>query len=338
MLTVNTQEILERAQAWRESGLGVALATVVRTWGSSPRPVGSHLVVDDQGNFVGSVSGGCIEGAVIQEARAAIADGRPRLLDFGVSDEKAWEFGLACGGRIQVYVERLDETDHLNSLLTAQVARVPAATLTRLTDGSHCLLLPEKTDGRLDLNPEQIEEAQTRILADRSGPLQCDEGIFLRAYAPAPRMLVIGAVHIAQALAPMATLAGFNVTIIDPRTAFATAERFPEVTLCTDWPDEALERCQPDFTSAVITLSHDAKLDDPALFCALQSEAFYVGALGSKRSHAQRLERLSALGCTAEQLARIHGPVGLDLGGRLPAEIAVSILAQVLQLRYRDDP
>jgi len=334
-MDVSQQDILQRAQTWRSAGQGVALATVVRTWGSSPRPVGSHLAVDAQGGFVGSVSGGCIEGAVIQEAMTAIADGRPRLLDFGVTDEQAWEVGLACGGRVQVYVERLDDAASLAAVLQAQTERKAVASVTRLADGARCLLQNAQTDGELRLSDEQKQEALARLLADRSGPLQCDEGLFLRVYAPAPRMLVVGAVHIAQALAPMAVLAGFAVTIIDPRSAFAAAARFPEQTLCTDWPDEALARYQPDLLSAVITLSHDPKLDDPALVAALRSDAFYIGSLGSKRTHGQRLQRLRELGFDAGALARIHAPVGLDLGGRMPAEIAVSILAQVLQVRYR---
>lgn len=335
MMDVTQQDILERALAWRGAGTGVAIATVVRTWGSSPRPVGSHLAVDAQGAFVGSVSGGCIEGAVIHEAMAVIGDGKPRLLEFGVSDEQAWEVGLACGGRVQVFVERIDDAAHLNALLSAQEARRPVACLTRLADGARCLLPDEANRGELGLSEEQRQEAVLRIVADRSGPLGCDEGLFLRVYAPAPRLLVVGAVHIAQALAPMAQLAGYAVTIIDPRTAFAAAERFPEQTLCTDWPDEALERYRPDLLTAVVTLSHDPKLDDPALAAALASDAFYIGSLGSKRTHAQRLERLRAQGFADAALARIHSPVGLDLGGRMPAEIAVSILAQMLQVRYR---
>ena len=334
-MDVSQEDILERANAWRGAGVGAALATVVRTWGSSPRPVGSHLAVDAQGSFVGSVSGGCIEGAVIHEALPTIADGRPRLLDFGVSDEQAWEVGLACGGRVQVYVERLDDEASLTAILAALAERRASASVTRLADGARCLLQNGEMSGALVLGAEQMQEARTRILADSSGPLQCAEGLFLRVYAPAPRMLVVGAVHIAQALAPMAELAGFAVTIIDPRRAFAAAARFPEQSLCTDWPDEALAHFRPDLLTAVITLSHDPKLDDPALVAALRSEAFYIGSLGSKRTHGQRLERLRELGFDAPSLARIHAPIGLDLGGRLPAEIAVSILAQVLQVRYR---
>ena len=334
-MDITQQDLLERAEAWRDSGRGVALATVVRTWGSSPRPIGSHLVVDAQGAFVGSVSGGCIESAVIQEALAVIADGAPRQLDFGVSDAQAWEVGLACGGRVEVYVERVDADWPLAELLAAQRARRPAALLTRLGDGARCLLVEHDSSGTLQLNTEQREEALARVVADRSGALAGTEDIFLRVYAPAARLLIVGAVHIAQALAPMAALAGFAVTIIDPRRAFAAPERFGGVTLCDDWPDEAMERLAPDLLTAVVTLAHDPKLDDPALVAALHSSAFYIGSLGSRNTHAQRLERLRAEGFEATALARIQAPVGLDLGGRLPAEIAVAILAQVLQTRYR---
>lgn len=334
-LNVTLEHLLERARSWRAAGRGVALATVVVTWGSSPRPVGSHLAVDEAGAFVGSVSGGCIEGAVIHEALAVINDGTPRLLDFGVTNEQAWEVGLACGGRVQVYIERVENVRMLELLLAAQAQRQPVATLTRLSDGAHALLRADETIGALTLGLEEREEALARLAAEKSGTLQTDADIFLRVYAPMQRLLIVGAVHIAQALAPMAALTGFAVIVIDPRRAFAAAERFPDVTLCTDWPDEALARYQPDPGTAVVALSHDPKLDDPALIAALDSPAFYIGALGSKRTHELRLKRLSREGCTTATLTRIHAPVGLDLGGRMPAEIAVSILAEVLQIRHK---
>ena len=199
-------------------GKGVALATVVRTWGSSPRPAGSHLAVEEGGAFVGSVSGGCIEGAVVAQALDSIADGKPRLLEFGVSDARAWEVGLACGGRVQVYVERVGgQVDHL---LEAQRAKRPVALVTRLADGAETLLDNESSDGDLALSQAILDEARGRIAADRSGPLDADDGLFVRIYAPPPRLLVVGAVHIAQVLAPMARLAGFAVTVIDPRRSF----------------------------------------------------------------------------------------------------------------------
>jgi LAO/AO transport system ATPase len=319
---------------WRAEGRGTALATVVKTWGSSPRPEGSHLAVEAGGAFVGSVSGGCIEGAVVAEAQAAIADGRPRLLEFGVSDARAWEVGLACGGKVQVFVARV-EAGLFDALMAARAARHLAAVVTRLADGAQALLLDDAVSGELTLSEAQRAEALRLLQSDKSGVLESSDGaLFARSHAQAPRMVIVGAVHVTQALAPMAAMAGFEVTVVDPRRAFATAERLPGVAVSTEWPDEALARLAPDARTAVVTLSHDPKLDDPALAAALKSRAFYIGALGSRRTHAARVERLTAEGLGAE-VHRIHAPVGLDLGGRSPAEIAVSILAQVLQEKYR---
>jgi xanthine dehydrogenase accessory factor len=334
-MTVTQEDILARARDWRNQGRGVALATVVRTWGSSPRPVGSHLAVEQGGDFVGSVSGGCIEGTVIQEALGALAQGKPRMLDFGVTDEQAWEVGLACGGRVQVYAECLPPAALLDPVIDAQARNRPAALVTRLADGAKSLWQEGALSGALELAPGIVQEIGASVQANRSGPVTADEGLFLRVYAPAPRLIVVGAVHIAQALAPMAELAGFQVVIIDPRRAFARASLFPGVELSEEWPDEAMARLAPDGTTAVVTLTHDPKLDEPALVAALASPAFYIGSLGSSRTHARRLERLRAEGVDPQALGRIHAPVGLDLGGRMPAEIAVAILAQILQVRYR---
>lgn len=223
----------------------------------------------------------------------------------------------------------------LAAILEAQAARRAVATVTRLADGAQILVGGDTSPGEFALDTALRAEIDARIIADRSGPLEGDDGVFLRVYAPAPRLLAVGAVHIAQALAPMAALAGFEVTVIDPRRAFARAERFPGVSLVDDWPDEAMERLRPDLMTAVVTLTHDPKLDDPALIAALASPAYYIGSLGSTRTHAQRVERLRAEGVAEAALARIHAPVGLDLGGRMPAEIAVSILAEILQVRYK---
>ncbi len=338
-------DILDRAHAWRAAGQPVALATVVRTWGSSPRPVGSHLAVNTGGEFVGSVSGGCIEGEVIQGAQDAIADGKPRLLEFGVSDERAWQAGLACGGRVQVFVERIGPD--FDELMAARAAGRTVARIIRIADGAHARLCGDTLSGALTLSGETLAQARQRMAGAASGMLEesaAPDGdalsarpLFIRVYAPPPRLLVVGAVHITQALAPMAALAGFDVTVIDPRRAFASTERLPGVTLCDEWPDDAMRRLAPDSQSAVVTLTHDPKLDDPALEIALASPAFYIGALGSKRTHAKRVERLAGLGL-AERIGRIHAPVGLDLGGRSPGEIAVAILAEIIQTRYRGAP
>jgi xanthine dehydrogenase accessory factor len=220
--------------------------------------------------------------------------------------------------------------------LSAECAAGRAVTLvTRLADGAQALVCGEEVSGELELTAAEHEEIRQRLRGDGSGVLESSGGaLFARCYARAPRLIVVGAVHITQALAPMAAMAGFEVVVVDPRRAFATAERLPGVTVTTEWPDEALARLGLDAQSAVVTLSHDPKLDDPALIAALQSPCFYVGALGSSRTHARRVARLAEAGLSAEAIARIHAPVGLDLGGRSPAEIAVSIVAQVIQARY----
>lgn len=223
----------------------------------------------------------------------------------------------------------------LEAIVSAQAARRPVATVTRLADGTQALWQEAGLCGELELPSAAAEEIARRIVADRSGLLEADEGLFLRVYVPVPRLLVVGAVHIAQALAPMAATAGFAVVVIDPRRAFASSARFPGVLLRHEWPDQALAELRPDAATAVVSLTHDPKLDDPALAAALTSAAFYIGSLGSTRTHARRLERLREQGFDDATLARIHAPVGLDLGGRMPAEISVAILAEIVQVRYR---
>ena len=215
-------------------------------------------------------------------------------------------------------------------------AGASAATVTRLTDGAQSLFDGERWEGGLALAEEQRTAVRRMLVADKSGMLAETEDLFVRSYARPPRLIVVGAAHISQFLAPMAALAGFEVIVIDPRRAFASAERFPGVTLIDTWPDEAFRKLNLDSTTAVVTLTHDPKIDDPALIAALGSPVFYVGALGSKRTHAKRVDRLAEAGL-ADKAGRIHAPVGLDLGGRSPREIAVSILSQVIQVRYRGD-
>jgi xanthine dehydrogenase accessory factor len=220
-------------------------------------------------------------------------------------------------------------------LMAARAAKRPVALITRLSDGAQTLVDAGSVHGDLELTAALDAELQVRFVSGQSGALDAAGDVFARVYAPAPRLLIIGAVHIAQVLAPMAAMAGYEVTIIDPRSAFASVQRFPDVTVTDEWPDEALERLVPDAQTAVVTLTHDPKLDDPALAAALTSPAFYIGALGSKRTHEKRIARLQELGLASDIFARIHAPIGLDLGGRFPSEIAVSILAQIIRVRYQ---
>ena len=326
-----THDVLEQAVSWMDEGKQVALATVIGTWGSSPRPVGSQLAVDEAGAFVGSVSGGCIEGAVIGEAIAAISDGENRILDFGVTNEQAWEVGLACGGDVKVLVERAKDKDTLNRLAKER----PVATVTDLASGKRSYVTPSETSGELSLSTQMLENTHAALRDDRSKIYQDGDGeLFVQVFNPALRCAIIGAVHISQALVPMAQIAGFDVTVIDPRGSFATEARFPGVTMSEEWPDDAMKEFDADTRTAVVTLTHDPKLDDPALEVALKTDAFYIGSLGSRRTHASRLERLTEVGFSEKDFARIHAPVGLDLGATSPAEIAVTILAEMVAAKH----
>ena len=311
--------IPEIALEWHRDGRGAVLATVVETWGSAPRRVGSQLAVSGRGEIEGSVSGGCVEGAVVSEALEALETGGARLLEYGVSDGDAFAVGLACGGTIRVLVEPVGQVlpeALLADLVAARAARRAVAYVADLDSGAR----------RLDFDGHA-----ERFRMDRSG---FEEGaqVFVAIHNPPLRMIVVGAVHIAQALLPMARIVGYDPVLVDPRDAFGSQARFPGERILNDWPDEALATLGLDARTALVLLTHDPKLDDPAITAALGSEVFYIGALGSKRTHAARMERLAAKGLPAERIARIHGPVGLNIGAAGPAEIALAILAQCTQV------
>lgn len=322
-------QVPEVALAWAEAGKRVALATVVKTWGSAPRPVGAQLVIDDQMTFQGSVSGGCVESAVIFEAVEAMQDGSCRVLSFGVSDDSAFEVGLACGGEIEVMVEPVGvgqgpTLDELRALVAARSARRPVVWEIDTADWSRRLLERDPGD-------DGLEE---RFRTDRSVR---EDGVFRGVHNPPLRLVIVGAVHIAQPLVRMARLAGYDVVLSDPRDSFASAARFPDETFLDGWPDEALEAFGLDARTAVLTLSHDPKIDTPALQVALASEAFYIGALGSSRTHAKRVAALQEAGVAESVIHRIDGPVGADIGAISPAEIAVSIMAEMTERLRRPD-
>lgn len=320
-MTPTYDRIPEIALDWHRQGKGAVLATVVETWGSAPRPVGSQLVISGEGDMEGSVSGGCVEGAVVIESIDCLENGEATVLEFGVADEQAFAVGLACGGRIRVLVEpvgRVLPVEMLEALVDARAAREPVAYVVNIETGARRLVT-----GKGDALAAEIAE---RFRTDRSG---FEADWFVGIHNPPLRMAIVGAVHIAQALVPVARLAGYDPVLIDPRPAFGAEARFPGETILEDWPDEALAAYGLDARTAVVTLTHDPKLDDPAIRAALASDCFYLGCLGSSRTHAKRLARLSEAGYTEEQLARIHGPVGLDIGAQGPAEIALSIMAEI---------
>lgn len=304
---------LDAALQWHQAGHGVALATVVEIWGSAPRRAGSMLCIRDDGLFTGSVSGGCVEGDVIAAAEDTIAQGQVQKLTYGVSNTMAWEVGLACGGKISIILEPAN-IDLIQKAVTLRQNKTPFA-----------LLLSEEK-GSVDL----VREDNAALKSDKLTPtLWEDKAAALIPFNPPLSLIIIGAVHIAQALIPLAAHLGYEVTLIDPREGFAKAERFQSITILDDWPDEALSEIEINNRTAIVTLTHDPKLDDPALNQALRSDCFYIGSLGSKKTHAARLERLRSAGFTDEELDRIHGPVGLDIGAKNPEEIALSIMAEM---------
>ncbi len=277
----------------------MALATVVETWKSAPCPVGTHMLVHEDGRFTGSVSGGCVEGDILEVARAVIADNSFAVRRYGVADGSAWEVGLPCGGDIVVLVQNVSPDYFPGKLFGAIVdARQRRETLAIGTD---------------------LESGRSQILEGRADKL------FVNQYLPPRRLIVVGAVEIAAALSAIAQSMGVEVILVDPRARFLTDERFPGIALDDRWPDEAIAALNPDERTAVVTLSHDPKIDDPALIAALASNAAYVAALGSKASHAKRIERLAAAGVSADQLARIEGPAGVAINAISAAEIALSI-------------
>jgi xanthine dehydrogenase accessory factor len=327
-MTDMTDDPLVLAAQWMKHDRAFALATVTKTWGSAPRPAGSQMAINDEGAFTGSVSGGCVEGAVIAESEVSLNDGKPRNLKFGVSNEDAWAVGLACGGTIEVNVLPIlsrEQRDTLAELLVARKEQRAVVLATDLASGETQLILPdEKEPGELADAALKASRHDTSASVDVGGKTW-----FLTVFNPPLDLAIIGAVHIAQPLSRMAALADYRVRVVDPRTSFATPERFPGIQLSHDWPDDALAMKPLGARSAIVALTHDPKLDDPALTAALKSDAFYIGALGSKQTHARRLERLAAHGFSPEELKRIHGPIGLDIGARSPAEIAVAILGEM---------
>ena len=331
--------VLEQAARWKAENTGVALATVVATWGSSPRPVGSLLAVAGDGRLTGSVSGGCIEGAVVTEALDVIETGHHKLLDFGVSDDDAWQAGLTCGGQVRILVEKIGPAGNAGrfaQLLDDRSHKRMVVLATNLKSGHQKLIYPFEHNEDSSVSADLLSAASQAALADRGRIVETPDGdIFLNVFNPPLRMIIVGAVHISQPLSVMAREAGYQVTVVDPRRAFATPERFPDMDLRIEWPDEALQSLGLDHRTAVVSLTHDPKLDDPALVEAVNSEAFYIGALGSNKNHGKRVARLRERDIPDALIARIHGPIGLDIGAKSPSEIAVSILAEVTQALRR---
>lgn len=350
------RDLLPSIRRWQASGHQVALATVVQAWGSAPRPIGAHMAVSQDGSMEGSVSGGCVEGAVHDTAQQVMANQRPQLVRFGVSNDDAWAVGLTCGGKIAVYVEPLpqltgsDDTPvaQLTGALDAERPVLMATVVEGTGLGNKMLLSADHVDdgelaavgslgnGELD---RQVQGLAGHHLASQTSRLwsATDDGpqVFLHAQPPRRRLIVVGAVHVAIPLLHFAARLGFRTIVVDPRTAFATRERFPHADeIHTEWPDEALKALELNEGSFVALLSHDLKLDLPALEVALRRPVRYLGALGSKKTHHKRVSALEELGFSNDEIARIHNPIGLDLGGRRAEEIAVAIVAEMVAVDH----
>ncbi len=331
--------ILKQTLEWKAQDQQVALATVVKTWGSAPRRSGSMMCINSNLEFQGSVSGGCVETAVIDQAMTVIKTGQAQLLEFGVSNEQAWEVGLACGGNIEIHVwpvtgaavytlTEVVELNQQNRALVLSIGLDQQAQLELLTDD---LINSAVVVDQLNISARQA------LRSDR--PVIVEQGTrsFLQPFNPEINVYIVGAVHISQQLIAMIQQLGFTVYVIDPRAAFATEQRFPNINLVQKWPNEFFAEQNLNHRSAVITLTHDPKFDDPALQSALNSNAFYIGALGSRKTHASRVERLRAEGFTESQLDRIDAPIGLDIKASNPAEIAVSIAAGLVLTLRQDE-
>ena len=320
---------IEAARRWLDEHDRVVLATVVSTWGSAPVPVGGQLAVAPGERFEGSVSGGCVEVGVISEAADVFAQGRPRLLEFGVVDETAWRVGLPCGGTIKVLLEPLKREQDaaiLDRILEARRTRQSLALVTNIARGTRQVLEQGSA----------IPPAVAGCLASgKSRLIETPEGDhFVHALVPAIRLIIAGATHVGQVLAALAHRVGYDVIVIDPRAAFATEERFGEIATVNAWPEVSLATLGLDARTAVVALTHAAQIDDETLATALRSSCLYIGALGSRRTQAKRIERLKAMGFSEADLARIHAPVGLAIGAEGPAEIAVSILAEIIKVAH----
>ncbi|MDQ6608117.1 MAG: XdhC family protein [Actinomycetota bacterium] len=336
------RSLLETIEDWVDRGEQVALATVVATKKSAPQPAGTKMAVNEIGQVSGAVSGGCVEGAVVEVAETVIGGAPPRLLHYGIADDDAWDVGLPCGGEISVWVEAyggLQARFHALARSGARAALVtvlqggplPGAKLLVGADGAASGSL-----GSAGLDAAALELAGAALWSERSEQQEvAGATLFVDVVAPPPRLIVFGAVDFAAQLAEVAVLAGWRAFVIDPRARFATPERFPAAErVIAAWPQEALAQLDPiDRATAVAVLTHDPKLDDAALSAVLASEAGYIGAMGSRRAQEHRRERLLAAGMTEDQLQRISAPIGLDLGALTAAETALSIMSEIVAVR-----
>ncbi len=347
------RDVLDRLLGWWSDGERVAVGTVVRTWSSAPRSAGAAMLVGPGGEAVGSVSGGCVEGAVYEVADRVLGGATPSLEHYGVSDDDAFAVGLTCGGTIEVFVEAVDRDSFpgLDALADDIAGRRPVALATVTTGpgplGAHLVVRPDGRDG--SLGSDRLDDAiadDARGMLDQGmtgmrrygpqGERRGDElGVFVQSFAPPPRMLVFGAIDFAAAVARVGAFLGYHVTVCDARPVFATRARFPDADeVVVRWPHEYLAETAVDERTVICVLTHDPKFDIPLLEVALRTPAAYVGAMGSRRTHDDRLARLRERGLSDKEVARLAAPIGLDIGARTPEETAVSVAAEIVSARW----
>ncbi len=347
------REVVSELMAAYEAGEPVAMATVVRTWRSAPRPAGASMLVTTSGEAVGSVSGGCVEGALYDLGQEILASGEPVLETYGVSDDDAFAVGLSCGGILDILVERVDATTwpELPAIARSIANEEPVAVATIVRGdrgvGKHLVIWHDRVEGSLGtarLDDTVRDDARGMLAAGTTGFLhygqegeRMGEGldVFVASYAPPAQMFVFGAIDFSAALVNVGKVLGYRVTVCDARPIFATTKRFPNADeVVVDWPHRWLEKQHVDERTVIAVLTHDPKFDVPALKVALATNAGYVGAMGSRRTHENRLARLREAGVPEEQIAKLHSPIGLDLGARTPEETAISIAAEIVQARW----
>jgi xanthine dehydrogenase accessory factor len=340
------REVLKKIEAWRAAGQAVALATVVKTKGSAPRRAGARLALSGGGEMAGSVSGGCVENDVIYHAQQALETGEPALLRYDIAGDMVWDVGLACGGALEVWVERLDAQNPLQVALEGALSTgrtvAQAICLEGVgTPGAKRLIWPSgETMGSLGdaaLDRQVSADARDMLVQPRAELREYNElaaQVFIEVFPPPPHLVIFGGVHAAIPLTALAKALGYLVTVIDPRRQFANRERFPQADqVVAAWPQKAVERLEIGPMTFCAILTHDPKIDEPALKGVLGRGAGYVGAIGSHKTHAERFERMARHGISAEQLAEVYAPIGLDLGAETPEEIALAVMAEIVAVR-----
>ncbi|MEZ4847949.1 MAG: XdhC family protein [Bacteroidia bacterium] len=333
-------ELISQMEAWVKEGKPFALATVIKTWGSSPRPIGSPMIISQNLEMAGSVSGGCVEGDVVKASVSILENGGGKTLTYGVTDEDAWTVGLSCGGKIDVYLEKFlafskEEKMIWERLLGCLKGNLPCIFITQIKDGENAHVLVEPSGNTLGkvASPALIEEAQRAYRERKHQIIELEgETYFLQVFPHKSRMMIIGAAHITVDLVTLAKMYDFETIVIDPRGIFSNKTQFstPPDKIYEKYPAEVLPDYELDPYTYAVVLSHDPKIDDNALHILLRSEVGYIGALGSKRTHAKRVDRLTKAGFSEEEIGRIHAPIGVDIHAKTPREIALSIMGEII--------